>query len=106
MSSMDVSIKPLLKIHLMLLITCIVEVTFYVMGYCLTVSTLMLPKILTSAEEKSGIQVVPVFISVDPERDTVEQVREYVKGAFYNNCLSPLCCLLNKEEKSNFLCIP
>ncbi|CDP10938.1 unnamed protein product [Coffea canephora] len=30
-------------------------------------------------KEKSGIQVVPVFISVDPERDTVEQVREYVK---------------------------
>ncbi|KAL0344451.1 UNVERIFIED_CONTAM: protein SCO11, mitochondrial [Sesamum radiatum] len=30
-------------------------------------------------EEKSGLEVVPVFISVDPERDTVEQVREYVK---------------------------
>ncbi|XP_075078907.1 protein SCO1 homolog 1, mitochondrial isoform X2 [Nicotiana tabacum] len=30
-------------------------------------------------EEKSGIQVIPVFISVDPERDTVEQVHEYVK---------------------------
>ncbi|KAG6435771.1 hypothetical protein SASPL_100646 [Salvia splendens] len=28
---------------------------------------------------KSGLEVVPVFISVDPERDTVEQVREYVK---------------------------
>lgn len=34
------------------------------------------------AEMKSGIEVVPVFISVDPERDTVEQVREYVKGKF------------------------
>lgn len=33
------------------------------------------------AEEKAGIEIVPVFISVDPERDTVEQVREYVKGA-------------------------
>ncbi|KAK6152528.1 hypothetical protein DH2020_015163 [Rehmannia glutinosa] len=33
----------------------------------------------TFAEEKSGMEVVPVFISVDPERDTVEQVREYVK---------------------------
>ncbi|KAK2361121.1 protein SCO1 protein 2, mitochondrial [Trifolium repens] len=30
-------------------------------------------------KEKSGIQTVPVFISVDPERDTVEQVAEYVK---------------------------
>lgn len=28
---------------------------------------------------KAGIEVVPVFISVDPERDNVEQVREYVK---------------------------
>ncbi|XP_058110280.1 protein SCO1 homolog 1, mitochondrial isoform X2 [Magnolia sinica] len=27
----------------------------------------------------AGIGIVPVFISVDPERDTVEQVREYVK---------------------------
>lgn len=30
--------------------------------------------------EKAGIKIVPIFISVDPERDTVEQVREYVKG--------------------------
>ncbi|KAJ9185385.1 hypothetical protein P3X46_005026 [Hevea brasiliensis] len=30
-------------------------------------------------KEKSGFELVPVFISVDPERDTVEQVREYVK---------------------------
>ncbi|XP_021744772.1 protein SCO1 homolog 1, mitochondrial-like [Chenopodium quinoa] len=30
-------------------------------------------------KEKSGIEIVPVFISVDPERDTVEQVSEYVK---------------------------
>lgn len=29
--------------------------------------------------KKSGFQVVPVFISVDPERDNVEQIREYVK---------------------------
>ncbi|KAL2330728.1 hypothetical protein Fmac_018309 [Flemingia macrophylla] len=30
-------------------------------------------------KEKSGIETVPVFISVDPERDTVEQVGEYVR---------------------------
>ncbi|KAK1434629.1 hypothetical protein QVD17_00378 [Tagetes erecta] len=28
---------------------------------------------------KTGLEIVPVFISVDPERDTVEQVSEYVK---------------------------
>lgn len=37
-----------------------------------------------SAEQKSGIEIVPVFISVDPERDTVEQVGEYVKGASFD----------------------
>jgi protein SCO1/2 len=31
-------------------------------------------------EKKHGISVTPVFISVDPERDNVEQVREYVQG--------------------------
>ncbi|ERN19380.1 protein SCO1 homolog 1, mitochondrial [Amborella trichopoda] len=30
-------------------------------------------------KQKAGIDIIPVFISVDPERDTVEQVREYVK---------------------------
>ncbi|KAK7294719.1 hypothetical protein RJT34_17613 [Clitoria ternatea] len=30
-------------------------------------------------KEKCGLEIVPVFISVDPERDTVEQVGEYVK---------------------------
>ncbi|KAK9699150.1 hypothetical protein RND81_08G156000 [Saponaria officinalis] len=30
-------------------------------------------------KEKSGIEIVPVFISVDPERDTVEQVNDYIK---------------------------
>ncbi|KAL6998438.1 Protein SCO1 1, mitochondrial [Sarracenia purpurea var. burkii] len=30
-------------------------------------------------KKKAGIEIVPVFISVDPERDNVEQVHEYVK---------------------------
>ncbi|XP_072985190.1 protein SCO1 homolog 1, mitochondrial [Typha latifolia] len=30
-------------------------------------------------KEKSRIEIVPVFITVDPERDTVEQVNDYVK---------------------------
>ncbi|KAF6161296.1 hypothetical protein GIB67_009183 [Kingdonia uniflora] len=30
-------------------------------------------------KEKTKLEVVPVFISVDPERDNVEQVHEYVK---------------------------
>ncbi|GAB2272984.1 Protein SCO1 1, mitochondrial [Dionaea muscipula] len=30
-------------------------------------------------KEKSGFEIVPLFISVDPERDTVEQVHDYVK---------------------------
>ncbi|WCJ28050.1 hypothetical protein M5689_009759 [Euphorbia peplus] len=30
-------------------------------------------------KEKAGLEIVPIFISVDPERDTVEQVREYIK---------------------------
>ncbi|VAI91599.1 unnamed protein product [Triticum turgidum subsp. durum] len=32
-----------------------------------------------SSEEKAKLEIVPVFISVDPERDTVEQVHDYVK---------------------------
>ncbi|KAJ8760822.1 hypothetical protein K2173_021860 [Erythroxylum novogranatense] len=41
-----------------------------------------LQKLVASIEkikEKTGIEIVPVFIFVDPERDTVEQVREYCK---------------------------
>lgn len=30
-------------------------------------------------KKKAGLEIVPLFISVDPERDNVEQVREYVK---------------------------
>eukprot|EP00249_Psilotum_nudum_P013548 c24390_g2_i3 orf=163-1020(+) len=30
-------------------------------------------------EKDSGIKITPVFISVDPERDNVEQIHEYVK---------------------------
>lgn len=30
-------------------------------------------------KKNAGIEVVPVFVSVDPERDAVEQVHEYVK---------------------------
>ncbi|XP_020587653.1 protein SCO1 homolog 1, mitochondrial [Phalaenopsis equestris] len=30
-------------------------------------------------KKKSGLVIVPVFISVDPERDSVEQVHDYVK---------------------------
>lgn len=36
--------------------------------------------LLLYAEEKAKLDVVPVFITVDPERDTVEQVQDYVKG--------------------------
>ena len=32
------------------------------------------------AEKKTGKQVQPVFISIDPERDSVQKVKEYVKG--------------------------
>ncbi|KAG8647766.1 protein SCO1 homolog 1, mitochondrial isoform X2 [Manihot esculenta] len=37
-------------------------------------------------KEKAGFEIVPVFISVDPERDTVEQVREYV-NEFHPNLI-------------------
>jgi hypothetical protein len=36
-----------------------------------------------NAEKKEGLQVLPVFISIDPERDTVEQIREYLKGELH-----------------------
>ncbi|KAK2416427.1 ATP-dependent caseinolytic (Clp) protease/crotonase family protein [Trifolium repens] len=33
-------------------------------------------------KEKYGIQIVPIFVVVDLERDTVEQVAEHVKGDY------------------------
>lgn len=36
--------------------------------------------LLMQVEKSIGVKVVPIFISVDPERDTVEQVGRYVKG--------------------------
>ena len=44
-------------------------------------------------EKKEGIRVTPVFISVDPERDNVEQVREYVQGQ--------LVCTINDSKNIN-----
>ena len=37
---------------------------------------------LLPVEKQAGIEIVPVFITVDPERDTVEHIAEYVKGAW------------------------
>ncbi|BAF07878.1 Os02g0159700, partial [Oryza sativa Japonica Group] len=37
-------------------------------------------------KEKAKMEVVPVFITVDPERDTVEQVRDYV-NEFHPNLI-------------------
>lgn len=34
---------------------------------------------IDNIKKKAGLEIVPLFISVDPERDNVEQVREYVK---------------------------
>ncbi|KAM3193393.1 hypothetical protein ACQJBY_070167 [Aegilops geniculata] len=34
---------------------------------------------INKIKEKAKLEIVPVFISVDPERDTVEQVHDYVK---------------------------
>ncbi|CAM6129608.1 unnamed protein product [Calypogeia fissa] len=38
-----------------------------------------LAKAVDNVEKQIGLKIVPVFISVDPERDTVEQVRDYLK---------------------------
>ncbi|CAI9107933.1 OLC1v1007418C1 [Oldenlandia corymbosa var. corymbosa] len=49
--------------------------------FCPDICPVELEKLVSAIDkikEKSGIEIVPVFISVDPERDTVEQVRAYV----------------------------
>jgi cytochrome oxidase Cu insertion factor (SCO1/SenC/PrrC family) len=33
------------------------------------------------AEKHTSVQIQPVFISIDPARDTVSQVKRYVSGA-------------------------
>lgn len=40
------------------------------------------------SEEKAKMEIVPVFITVDPERDTVEQVRDYVNGMCFMHFVS------------------
>ncbi|URE23767.1 SCO1/SenC [Musa troglodytarum] len=50
--------------------------------YCPDICPDELQKLAAAVDKikaKTGMEVVPVFISVDPERDNVEQVHEYVK---------------------------
>ncbi|KAJ8898986.1 hypothetical protein K2173_008488 [Erythroxylum novogranatense] len=57
-------------------------VMYFGFTHCPDICPDELQKLASSVDkikEKAGIEIVPVFISVDPERDTVEQVREYVK---------------------------
>lgn len=37
--------------------------------------------VVRAAEQKTKHKVTPVFVSIDPERDSVQQVKEYVQGA-------------------------
>ena len=53
-----------------------------------------------SAEGEAGIDIVPVFISVDPERDTVEQVRGDVKGVLFKTLIKRL---RHKIQQNNSL---
>ncbi|KAF8394900.1 hypothetical protein HHK36_018838 [Tetracentron sinense] len=55
---------------------------YYGFTHCPDICPDELQKIAAAVDkikEQAGIEIVPVFISVDPERDTVEQVREYIK---------------------------
>ncbi|KAF3777769.1 SCO1-like protein 1 [Nymphaea thermarum] len=56
-------------------------VIYFGFTHCPDICPEELQKLVMAIDEikkKAGIEVVPVFISVDPERDTVEQVREYI----------------------------
>ena len=37
-------------------------------------------EVVETVEKKRNLKVLPVFISCDPARDTIQQVRNYVKG--------------------------
>ncbi|KAJ4837675.1 Protein SCO1 1, mitochondrial [Turnera subulata] len=57
-------------------------VIYFGFTHCPDICPDELQKLVTAVDkikEKEGFEIVPVFISVDPERDSVEQVREYVK---------------------------
>ncbi|KAL9230693.1 hypothetical protein vseg_006010 [Gypsophila vaccaria] len=57
-------------------------VMYFGFTHCPDICPDELQKLATAVDkikEKSAIEIVPVFISVDPERDTVEQVSEYVQ---------------------------
>ena len=53
------------------------------------------------AEKRTGKQLQPVFISVDPERDSVEKVREYVTR--FHPRLIGLTGTIEKVEHSHSL---
>lgn len=46
-------------------------------------------EVVEAVEKRRKLEVLPVFISCDPARDTVEQVRHYVKGQWLLKCNQP-----------------